>query len=97
MYISSGVIIFNETHKKLIERFKKMYLENIDAFIELQDNVVKKGTEQTPFNYWLQMNNIEINTELPFMWSTSHLHRKELLSHNWQLNDDKTPFFIKYC
>tara|TARA_R100000908_G_C3756644_1_gene151474 strand:- start:11724 stop:12491 length:768 start_codon:yes stop_codon:yes gene_type:complete len=26
----------------------------------------------------------------------SHLPRKDLLSHNWQLNEDKTPFFIKY-
>ena len=27
----------------------------------------------------------------------SHLHRKEMLSHNWQINEDKTPFFIKYA
>ena len=31
-----------------------------------------------------------------FLYRCSHLHRKELFSHNWQLNNDKTPFFIKY-
>jgi len=96
MYISSGVIIFNETHKKLIERFKKMYLENIDAFIELQDNIVKKGTEQTPFNYFLQFKGIELKLDLPAAFKLTHMHRKELFSHNWQDGDDKTPFFIKY-
>jgi len=96
MYISSGVIIFNETHKKLIERFKKMYLENIDAFIELQDNVVKKGTEQTPFNYFLQMKGVELKLDLPVAFKLTHMHRKELFSYNWQDGDDKTPFFIKY-
>ena len=28
--------------------------------MNLQDNLVKKGTEQTPMNYWLQMNNVDI-------------------------------------
>tara|TARA_Y100000310_G_C20672215_1_gene810903 strand:+ start:1460 stop:2818 length:1359 start_codon:yes stop_codon:yes gene_type:complete len=96
-YIASGNIIFNESHKELFESFKKLYYDNVDTFVELQDSTVRKGTEQTPFNYLLQMNNLEVNTELPFFWSTSHLHRKDLITHNWQLNEDMTPFFIKYC
>ena len=95
-YISSGVIIFNETHRKVIEGFKKLYLDNIDAFIDMQDNIVKKGTEQTPLNYWLQMNDVEMNFNLPTAFKLTHMHRKELFSHNWQDGDDKTPFFIKY-
>ena len=95
-YINSGVIIFNETHRKLIEGFKQLYLDNIDKFIDLQDNVVKKGTEQTPFNYWLQMNKVDIKLDLPKAFKLTHMHRHELLSHNWQDGDDKTPFFIKY-
>jgi hypothetical protein len=96
-YIASGNIIFNKNHKEFFNSFKSLYYDNIDTFVELQDKIVKKGTEQTPFNYWLQMKDIEINTELPFTWSASHLHRKELFNHNWQLNEDRTPFFIKYC
>ena len=96
-YIASGNIIFNEKHKDIFNSFKDLYYENIDTFVELQDKIVRKGTEQTPLNYWLQINDVELNTSLPFIWSTSHLHRKELLAYNWQLNEDRTPFFIKYC
>ena len=95
-YFSSGAIIFNEKHKKIFKSFKELYYDNVDKFVELQDKIVRKGTEQTPLNYWLQINNVEINLDLPFSYKLSHIHRKEMFNHNWQLNDDKTPFFIKY-
>ena len=37
-----------------------------------------------------------VNTELPIAFKLTHLHRKELFSYNWQLDEDRTPFFIKY-
>tara|TARA_Y100001938_G_C8001266_1_gene384847 strand:- start:103 stop:1026 length:924 start_codon:yes stop_codon:yes gene_type:complete len=89
-------MIFNETHKNLITDFKKFYIDNIDEFIRLQDIAVKKGNEQTPMNYWIQMNKVDLNIDLPLPYKITHLQRKELFSHNWQLNEDKTPFFIKY-
>jgi len=95
-YINSGFIVFNEKHRKLITEFKQLYLDNIDTFIDIQDNKVKKGTEQTPLNYWLQVNNIEVNRDLPLAFKLTHMHRSELFNHNWQDGDDKTPFFIKY-
>jgi len=57
---------------------------------------VKKGNEQTPMNYWLQTNNVDINLDLPLPYKITHLQRKELFSYNWQLEEDRTPFFIKY-
>ena len=43
------------------------------------------------------MKGIDVNDSLPGMlYRCSHLHRKEMLGYNWQLNDDQTPFFIKY-
>lgn len=100
-YINSGFIIFNETHKEFFNSFKQLYYDNTDEFIKLQDDIVKKGTEQTPFNYWLQINNIEVNRTLPVAFKMTHMHRKDLFHHNWQLDgtefEDKTPFFIKYC
>ena len=24
------------------------------------------------------------------------LHKKQMFTHNWQLDEDKTPFFVKY-
>ena len=95
-YINAGFVIFNKTHRQLFESFKKLYYENEDDICELQTNSVRKGTDQTPFNYFLQMNNITIDL-LPMEYRVSHLHRKMLLSYNWQLKEDQTPFFIKYA
>ncbi len=95
-YFSSGVIIFNKSHKDIFLDFKDLYLNNVDEFVKLQDTVVRKGTEQTPLNYWVQKNNVELNLDLPFSYKLTHIHRKDMFKHNWQLNEDMTPFFIKY-
>tara|TARA_Y100000310_G_scaffold3230_1_gene4130 strand:+ start:214 stop:1032 length:819 start_codon:yes stop_codon:yes gene_type:complete len=95
-YINSGFIIFNKAHREFFNSFKDLYYKNIDEFVELQDKIVNKGTEQTPLNYWLQINNIEVKRDLPIAFKLTHMHRKELFSHNWQDGNNKTPFFIKY-
>ncbi len=89
--------MFNETHRDLLQSLKNFYIENRKGFINLQDVVVRKGNDQTPINYWVQKNNVELKFLSHALWMCSHLHRKEMLSHNWQLNEDKTPFFIKYA
>ena len=71
-------------------------MENSAKLCKLQDEVVKKGTEQTPMNYWLQIYDIDVNIDLPLPFKLTHLHRKDLFSYNWQLEEDKTPFVIKY-
>ena len=96
-YVSSSPMIFNEQHKGVFKSFKKLYYDNVDKFVELQDKTVHKGTEQTPLNYWLQINNVEMNLTLPFVYKLTHIHRKEMFGHNWQLNEDKTPLFIKHA
>tara|TARA_R110002051_G_scaffold312119_1_gene387023 strand:+ start:8301 stop:9683 length:1383 start_codon:yes stop_codon:yes gene_type:complete len=95
-YINSGFIIFNEEHKSFFQSFKKLYYDNIDKFTDLQDNIIQKGTEQTPLNYWLQINNIDVNIDLPMGFKLTHMHRKSLFGHNWQLKEDSIPYFIKY-
>jgi hypothetical protein len=95
-YVNSGFIIFNETHKQFFNSFKQLFEDNQDFFIDAESNTIKKGTEQTPLNYWLQLNNIEVKTDLPIAFKLTHLHRKDLFSYNWQLNDDTRPFFMKY-
>ena len=95
-YVNSGFMIFNESHKELFQKFKEFYINNIDEFCRLQDVAVKKGNEQTPMNYWLQLNKVDMNIDLPLPFKITHLQRKELFSYNWQLDEDKTPFFIKY-
>lgn len=95
-YVNSGFMIFNESHKSVFNSFKDFYYKNIDELVNLQDNIVQKGTEQTPINYWLQINNVDIKTDLPLPFKLTHLHRKDMLSYNWQLKEDATPFFLKY-
>tara|TARA_R110002020_G_scaffold11692_1_gene43711 strand:- start:702 stop:2069 length:1368 start_codon:yes stop_codon:yes gene_type:complete len=95
-YINSGFMIFNESHWSLFQSFKQLYYDNVETFCELQDNLVKKGTEQTPMNYWIQTHDVDLKLDLPLPYKLTHLHRKEMLGHNWQLEEDNTPFFIKY-
>ena len=96
-YFRSGFMVFNETHRDLLQSLKNFYIENRKGFINLQDVVVRKGNDQTPINYWVQKNNVDLKFLPQALWMCSHLHRKEMLSHNWQLDEDKTPFFIKYA
>ncbi len=93
-YFNTGFVILNNSHRNLLLKFKEKYLSNADEFVNLQ-KTVNRGTCQTPLNYVTQMNNVEINY-LPNPFRMSHLPRKELLTYNNQLNEDKTLFFIKY-
>ena len=96
-YFRSGFMVFNEIHRDLFQDLKQFYIENKTDFIKLQDETVRKGNDQTPINYWVQKNNVDLKFLPQALWMCSHLHRKEMLSHNWQINEDKTPFFIKYA
>ena len=95
-YVNSSPMIFNKSHKEVFQSFKKLYYDNVDTFVELQDKIVRRGTEQTPLNYWLQINNVDIKTDLSLSYKLTHIHRKQMFNHNWQLNEDMTPFFVKY-
>ena len=95
-YINAGGVIINKNHKEFFESLKEFYYDNKDKLISLQDKEVVKGTDQTPFNYWLQIKNIDVNTSLPFMYNLTHMHRKSMFQYNWQLEEDRTPYFIKY-
>ena len=94
-YINAGAVIINRTHRDIFASLKEFYYKHKTELLDLQDNTVKKGTDQTPFNYWLQINGVEINTSLPFMFNLTHIHRKNMFIHNWQL-EDVIPYFIKY-
>lgn len=95
-YINCGSIIVNEKHRDFLEYLKKFYFDNKDVLVNLQDNLVKLGTDQTPFNYLLQMKNIDVNMNLSKSYNLNHMQQYDWLSHNWQDGDDKTPFFLKY-
>jgi hypothetical protein len=95
-YINSGFMIFNKSHREFFQSLKQLYYDNVEKFMELQDVKVRKGNDQTPINYWLQINDIDVNLDLPIAYNLTHMNRKEMFSYNWQLDEDKTPFFLKY-
>ena len=95
-YINCGNVILNDNHKGFLEKVKNFYHDNHQLILHYENEKVVKSTDQTPFNYLLQIENIDTNIDLPIAYNLTHLQRKEMLGTNWQLNDDNTPFFIKY-
>lgn len=95
-YINSGFMIFNESHRKFFDSLKELYEKNKDTFIKLQDQDVRKGNDQTPVNYWLQIQNIDIKLDLPMVYNLRHMNRKEMFHSNWQLKEDNLPHFLKH-
>ena len=93
-YFHAGFVIFNKSHKDVFEKFKNVYINNVEDFAHIQATV-RRGTDQTPLNYVMSMEQVDMKF-LPMKYRVSHLPRKEFLNYNWQLNEDKTPFFIKY-
>lgn len=93
-YFNTGLVVFNKSHREVFDKFKEIYTNDADYFVEKQ-STLRRGTDQTPFNYVMRMNDIDIKF-LPMAYRVSHLPRKDLLNHNWQLKEDLTPFFIKY-
>ena len=61
-----------------------------------QNEKVKRGTDQPVYNYLAQIKDVNVVHKLPPSFLLTHLTRFDWLSHNWQLNEDTTPFFIKY-
>jgi len=95
-YVSCGFHIFDKTHKPFLQRVKKFYYDNYESIMVYQNEKVKKGTDQSVLNYLLQIDDIDVHTELPPPYMLNHLYRFDWLSHNWQLKEDTTPWFIKY-
>jgi hypothetical protein len=93
-YISCGFQIFDESHKQFLQELKDFYYAHEIEILKLQKEV-SRGTDQTIYNYFLQMKNIKVES-LPSSFMMTHLNRFDWFSHNWQLKEDSTPFFIKY-
>jgi len=94
-YIDCGFQVFTEAHKSFLQELKQFYYDNYDAVMSLQ-NTVKRGTDQPVYNYMLQIKDVKVDMNLSPGLNLNHLNRFDWLSHNWQLKEDGTPFFIKY-
>lgn len=94
-YFASGYCIFNKSHKEFLDKFKKFYYDNHDIILEKEDVLIKKGRDQPVLNYFIRQENVDFKI-LPIVYGVNHMYRRQVLGHNWQLNEDNTPFFVKY-
>jgi len=91
-YINAGVLFFSSNALPLFERF----LEFV-KFNEEEINAIDGGgKEQTLLNFFIQMSMLEIELLEP-SWNLLSIHKKNMLINNWQLNLNKTPYFINYA
>ena len=92
-YINAGVLFFTKEHLSLFEDILKFYFKNQD---ELDNWNKGGGREQTILNYHLKISGFK-RKFLSQSWNLLSIHRKQMFTHNWQLNEDNTPFFVKYA
>ena len=91
-YFNAGVLFFGNKYLSIFENVLNFYLDNQE---ELDNWKLGGGKEQTILNYHLVKHKVK-KKELTPNWNLLGMHVKQFFSHNWQLNEDKTPFFIKY-
>lgn len=77
-YYNSGFQIVNNSHRSFFETMRKFYFENQEKILWCQ-KTFGVGTDQTPLNYLLRREKIDIK-ELPFTYNCVCLNKKEVLS-----------------
>lgn len=92
-YFNAGVLFFGS---KYLDVFKQVLDFYFDNQTELDNWSKGGGREQTILNYFLVKNNVTKKELLPD-WNLFSMHKKDMFKHNWQLNTDNTPYFIKYA
>lgn len=94
-YMDCGFQIFTQEHLTFLEKLKQFYLDNTEEILKLH-NKVGRGTDQPVYNYLLQSHKIDFKFELPNSFNLNHMNRFNWFAHNWQLEEDRTPYFVKY-
>lgn len=79
-YINGGFQIVNKKHESFFKSILTFYEKNFEnlAYVERNFHV---GTDQTPLNFLLQANNIDLHL-LPYEYNMVDMARKELLNDN---------------
>ena len=91
-YINAGVLFFHKKHLHIFKEILDFYFDNQE---ELDNWNKGGGKEQTILNFHLVKNSIKPKLISP-SWNLFSMHKKEMLQGNWQIQEDPTPFFVKY-
>jgi hypothetical protein len=96
-----AIFVFDEMDRRGID-YNQIALVDSSAMIKWDAPNFFDMTDNR-FTAWVDNDNLKwiyesIQGYKPYFddFELTHLHRKEMFSYNWQLNEDKTPFFIKY-
>ena len=91
-YFNSGVCMFTKEHKPIFNKLIEFYERNSASL----DSIKGVGKVQTVLNFMLEKEGVKRKT-IPPTWNLFSIHKKNMFKHNWQLNEDMTPFFVKYA
>jgi len=92
-YMNAGVLFFHNKYLDVFKQVLDLYLSNQE---ELDNWNKGGGREQTILNYILVKNNVKKKLLDPG-WNLLSIHKKNMFTHNWQLNIDPLPYFVKYA
>jgi hypothetical protein len=84
-YINGGFQIINKSHKEHLKKFNQFYIDNREKIFGVETRV-KLGTDQTPMNFFLQMNNVDVKI-LPYEFNMTGLNLMEGLSEDLIFTD----------
>lgn len=90
-YLNAGVLFFTNDVVPTFKNLLDFYKENRSEI----DQIKGGGKEQTLLNFQFVKDNVKVNLLSP-EWNLLSIHRKNMFIGNWQLNNDLTPYFIKY-
>lgn len=83
-YFNTGFMKFSHKHKKYFEDFLEFHDKNEEELNRLQYYTLKKGFDQTPFNYFTIDQEIEYNL-ISGYYSLAYLYKKGILRNLWFL------------
>ena len=79
-YIDTGVIIVNETHKKIFSQISEFYMNNKENIKQML-NSFNVGTDNPIFNFFIHKNKVKLKV-LPYEWNMQDMSRKEVINSN---------------
>lgn len=84
-YITTGFLKFNKSHKQLFKNFMQFYTDNLTEINTRQYQTLRKGFDQTPFNYFIRKEDykFEIISEV---YSLGHLIKKDIFHNGMFIN-----------
>lgn len=91
-YLNAGVLFFTSDVLTSFKRLAQLYHANAREI----DEITSGGKEQTLLNFQFAEDNVKVNLLRP-EWNLLSIHRKNMFTYNWQLDVDKTPYFLKYA